>query len=127
MAEVVDSIMAELERTPFDDETWAAKFTVMKENLEHHIEEEGDEMYKQLRQVMDERDLSELGERMAARKEELQSSIRDERMNGSTPTSGEIYHEQQRPGQPRRRSSLRNETERSSSFSSPPVRSWSMA
>jgi hypothetical protein len=70
---VVDTIMAELERTPFDDETWAAKFTVMKENLEHHIEEEEGEMFKQARQVMDESDLSELGKRMAARKEELQS------------------------------------------------------
>ena len=40
-----------------DDETWAAKLTVMKENLEHHIEEEEDEMFKQARQVMDEGDL----------------------------------------------------------------------
>ena len=70
---VVDSILAELEKTPVDDETWAAKLTVMKENLEHHIEEEEDEMFKQARQVMDEGDLSELGDRMAARKEELQT------------------------------------------------------
>jgi iron-sulfur cluster repair protein YtfE (RIC family) len=70
---VVDSILAELEQTPVDDETWAAKLTVMKENLEHHIEEEEEEMFKQARQVMDEGDLSELGDRMAARKEELQT------------------------------------------------------
>jgi iron-sulfur cluster repair protein YtfE (RIC family) len=70
---VVDTILAELEQTPVDDETWAAKLTVMKENLEHHIEEEEEEMFKQARQVMDEGDLSELGDRMAARKEELQT------------------------------------------------------
>ena len=70
---VVDAILAELEQTPVDDETWAAKLTVMKENLEHHIEEEEDEMFKQARQVMNEGDLSELGDRMAARKEELQT------------------------------------------------------
>ena len=70
---VVDSILAELEETPVDDKTWAAKLTVMKENLEHHIEEEEDEMFKQARQVMDEGELSELGDRMAARKEELQT------------------------------------------------------
>ena len=69
---VVDSL-AELEETPIDDETWAAKLTVMRENLEHHIEEEEEEMFKQARQVMDEGDLSELGDRMAARKEELQT------------------------------------------------------
>ena len=43
----------------------------MKENLEHHIEEEEDEMFKQARQVMEPAELEELGERMAARKEEL--------------------------------------------------------
>lgn len=68
---VVDLIVGELERTPVDDETWAAKFTVMKENLEHHIEEEEDEMFKQARQVMDESELGELGDRMASRKEQL--------------------------------------------------------
>jgi hemerythrin-like domain-containing protein len=68
---VVDVILGELEVTPVDDETWAAKFTVMKENLEHHIEEEEDEMFKQARQVMDESELDELGDRMAARKQQL--------------------------------------------------------
>ena len=71
---VVDMIMAELEQTPVGDETWAAKFTVMKENLEHHIEEEEGEMFKKARQVMDESELTELGDRMAARKEALKSS-----------------------------------------------------
>jgi len=70
---VVDTVLAELEQTPVDDETWAAKLTVMKENLEHHIEEEEEEMFKQARQVMDEGELSELGDRMVARKEELQT------------------------------------------------------
>jgi iron-sulfur cluster repair protein YtfE (RIC family) len=69
---VVDMIMSELESTPVEDETWAAKLTVMKENLEHHIEEEEDDMFKKARQVMDEAELKELGERMSARKAELQ-------------------------------------------------------
>ena len=68
---VVDQIVGELEATPVSDETWGAKLTVMKENLEHHIEEEEDEMFKQARQVMEPAELEELGERMAARKEEL--------------------------------------------------------
>jgi iron-sulfur cluster repair protein YtfE (RIC family) len=68
---VVDMIMAELEATPVTDETWAAKLTVAKENLEHHIEEEEDQMFKQARQAMDRDELEELGDRMVARKEEL--------------------------------------------------------
>src|SRR5919107_3612979 len=48
---VVDEIMGELEATDVSDETWGAKFTVMKENIEHHIEEEEGEMFKQARSV----------------------------------------------------------------------------
>jgi hemerythrin-like domain-containing protein len=66
---VVDAIMGEIEQTPVEDETWMAKFTVMKENLEHHIQEEEGEMFKQARQVFDRDTLEELGERMQARKE----------------------------------------------------------
>jgi len=63
--------MAEIEGVPYDDETWGAKFKVMKENIEHHIEEEESEMFKQARQVFDEDDLEALGERMGARKQQL--------------------------------------------------------
>jgi hypothetical protein len=62
---VVDEIMGELEATPVTDETWGAKFTVMKENIEHHIEEEEGDMFKQARQVFDADELEQLGERMA--------------------------------------------------------------
>jgi hemerythrin-like domain-containing protein len=66
---VVDMIMSEIEQTSVEDETWMAKFTVMKENLEHHIEEEEGEMFKQARQVFDKETLEDLGERMQARKQ----------------------------------------------------------
>lgn len=68
---VVDQIVAELEATPVTDETWGAKLTVMKENLEHHIQEEEDEMFKQALQVMEHKELAELGEQMDARKRQL--------------------------------------------------------
>jgi hemerythrin-like domain-containing protein len=68
---VVDLVMAEIQAIPFDQETWGAKFTVMKENVEHHIEEEEGEMFKQAKQVFDEDELSQLGESMAKRKQEL--------------------------------------------------------
>jgi hypothetical protein len=68
---VVDTVMAEIEGVAYDDEKWGAKFKVMKENLEHHIEEEEGEMFKQARQVFDEDELAQLGESMLARKQEL--------------------------------------------------------
>ena len=61
---VVDEIMGELEATDVTDETWGAKFLVMKENIEHHIEEEEGEMFKQARQVFDTDELESLGARM---------------------------------------------------------------
>jgi hemerythrin-like domain-containing protein len=70
---VVDMVMAEIEDVPYDDETWGAKFKVMKENIEHHIEEEENEMFKQARQVFEEDELESLGEQMRLRKEQLSS------------------------------------------------------
>jgi hemerythrin-like domain-containing protein len=69
----VDVLLAELEGVPFDDETWGAKMMVIKENVEHHIEEEEGEMFKRARQVLEDEELERLGERMKARKEELQA------------------------------------------------------
>jgi Hemerythrin HHE cation binding domain len=61
---VVDEIMGELETTDVTDEQWGAKFKVMKENIEHHIEEEEGAMFKQARQVFDTDELEQLGARM---------------------------------------------------------------
>jgi hemerythrin-like domain-containing protein len=70
---VVDMVMAEIEDVPYDDETWGARFKVMKENIEHHIEEEENEMFKQARHVFEEDELEALGEQMRLRKEQLSS------------------------------------------------------
>ena len=70
---VVDLLMSELESLDVSDETWGAKAIVMKENIEHHIEEEEGEMFKQARQVFDDAELEDLGNRMEMRKKELQA------------------------------------------------------
>jgi hemerythrin superfamily protein len=65
---VVDTLLGELSSLPFDDERWGAKAKVMQENIEHHIEEEEGDMFQKARQVFDEVELEELGERMARRR-----------------------------------------------------------
>jgi hemerythrin-like domain-containing protein len=45
----------------------------MKENIEHHIEEEENEMFEQARQVFGEDELESLGEQMKTRKEQLEA------------------------------------------------------
>ena len=72
---VVDLLMGELERLDVSDETWGPKAKVMKENIEHHIEEEEGEMFKAARQVFDRSELEDLGQRMAQRKESAKKEL----------------------------------------------------
>jgi hemerythrin-like domain-containing protein len=72
---VVDVLMGELEAMDVDDESWGAKAIVMKENIEHHIEEEEGEMFKAARQVFDRVELEELGRRMEQRKRSAQEEL----------------------------------------------------
>jgi hypothetical protein len=61
-----------------DDESWGAKLSVAKENVEHHIEEEEGEMFKKARQVFDEKELEELGVQLEMRKKELEGQSDEE-------------------------------------------------
>ncbi len=69
--QVVDQIMSELEQLSPDDEAWDAKFSVMEENLKHHINEEEREMFEQAQKVFSDEELDQLGEQMLQRKEQL--------------------------------------------------------
>jgi hemerythrin-like domain-containing protein len=72
---VVDLLMGELENLDVADETWGAKAKVMKENVEHHIEEEEGDMFKQARRVFDRQELEDLGEQMATRRVSAQREL----------------------------------------------------
>jgi hypothetical protein len=61
---VADVIAAELSNVATDDEQWGAKFKVLKENIEHHIEEEEREMFRVARGIFSRDELRELGARM---------------------------------------------------------------
>lgn len=63
---VADLIVSELHDVAADDEAWGAKFKVLKENIEHHIEEEEGEMFRTARAIFSREELRELAERMLA-------------------------------------------------------------
>ena len=69
---VVKMILKELEAVPVDTEQWTAKLKVLKENVEHHVEEEEQEMFQKARQVLSEDDINRLGTRMEEMKLQLQ-------------------------------------------------------
>ena len=64
-----------LASAPKDDEQWTAKFTVLKENVEHHVEEEEEEMFQKARKVLSEDEIDELGERLQQAKQVQKSAM----------------------------------------------------
>ena len=70
---VADLILKELHEVAKDDERWGAKFKVLKENIEHHIEEEEGPMFRTARGVMTADELQQLGARMAQMKRDAEA------------------------------------------------------
>ena len=65
---VADVLCLELSMMSADHERFDAKTTVLIENVLHHIEEEEQEWFPQVRQGMTRKQLSELGEQMIQRR-----------------------------------------------------------
>jgi hemerythrin-like domain-containing protein len=65
---VADVLTRELHGLATDDERWGAKFKVLKESLEHHIEEEEGDMFRKARAIFSREELQALGAAMAKMK-----------------------------------------------------------
>ena len=68
---VVDGVLAELQGADPASEVFAAKAKVLMDLIEHHAEEEEEEMFPRARKLIDRAKLVELGVRMAERKKAL--------------------------------------------------------
>ena len=73
---VVKLVLAELPTVDPEDERFEAKMTVLEELVEHHVEEEEDEMFK-LADKIDDDELESLGERMAQEAEQAEAAPRN--------------------------------------------------
>jgi iron-sulfur cluster repair protein YtfE (RIC family) len=71
---LVKQLLGELAAAPKNDEQWTAKFTVLKENIEHHVEEEEGEMFKKARKVLSEDEIENLGDRLQEAKQVQKSA-----------------------------------------------------
>ena len=65
---VVDVLMGEIRDLTPDDDAWVAKMTVLIENVEHHADEEEEELFPKLREVFGDERLDSLGEKLAEAK-----------------------------------------------------------
>lgn len=67
---VANVVVEELKALSPSAERWGAKWKVLKESIEHHIEEEEGDMFKTARKVFSQAQLDELGSRMQALKDQ---------------------------------------------------------
>ena len=73
---VVKELLEEMTALPQSSEQWTAKLTVLKESVEHHVEEEEGEMFKSAREVLTKEQAEELGARLEAEKAQLAAAAR---------------------------------------------------
>lgn len=65
---VVKTLLAELSGAKSADDEWQAKAKVLRENVEHHVEEEEDELFSKADDALSDDEIETLGEKMAAEK-----------------------------------------------------------
>ena len=73
--QLIDTLGKELEVTPTDSESWAAKLQVLGELLEHHMKEEEDELFGEARKVLDDQEAARLGEAWLRRKRDALDAV----------------------------------------------------
>ncbi|MDX2052855.1 MAG: hemerythrin domain-containing protein [Polyangiaceae bacterium] len=67
-------VLPDLEKTPVDSERFSGRAKVLKDLIEHHADEEEEEMFPKAKKLMAREDLEMLGKRMLALKSELKAA-----------------------------------------------------
>ena len=70
----VKDLLNELEATPADNEEWSDMIMELRENVEHHVEEEEGEMFTKAREVLSAQQINEIGAQMSAEKQQKQKA-----------------------------------------------------
>ena len=77
--DVVSSLLRKISKTRLSDENFDARITVLKELIEHHVQEEEQEYFPQCEKKLGNELLEELGERMEAAVQKLEGAPRKKR------------------------------------------------
>jgi hemerythrin superfamily protein len=67
----IKRVLADLLAIDVEDETFDAKAKVLKEQVEHHVGEEEDDLFPKVKKLMDEETLIAIAQQMTATQEEL--------------------------------------------------------
>lgn len=71
---VEELVLPDLENTEVNGDKFGGRAKVLKELLEHHIEEEESEMFPRARELFSKEQLEHLGEQMQAMKDEMKTA-----------------------------------------------------
>ena len=103
---VVKDLLGELANGNAPDDEWDAKLTVLKENVEHHVDEEEGELFSKARQALTSDEIEELGAEMEAAKANQQGELTQAKaparssgeVNKASKTSNKRAKQKESPG-----------------------------
>jgi hemerythrin-like domain-containing protein len=95
---VVDVLIEELGGLSPGDDAWVAKLQVMIENVEHHAEEEEQQMFPMVQRAFNAERLKDLAERLEARKAELGAPTMSDKQELTVEQLRALASDQQIPG-----------------------------
>jgi hypothetical protein len=93
---VVKTLLAELAGATTADDEWQAKAKVLRENVEHHVEEEENELFDKADDVLSDEEIEDLGNRMEAEKARKQGRPAPTKPEAKSPASSKASTE--KPG-----------------------------
>ena len=85
--DVVKNLLQQLSKARSANDEWEAQAKVLQENVEHHVEEEENELFEKAQSALSEEELEELGDRMEAEKARKQGSKASKKSGGSKSAS----------------------------------------
>ena len=95
---VAKTLIEEVKGLTPEDDAWAAKMKVLIESVEHHAEEEEQEMFPEVRKALDKASLEDMGVRLEARKAQLGAPTAADKEHLTTEQLRELATEQEIPG-----------------------------
>ena len=94
---VVKVLMEEMAAIEPGSDDWVAKMTVLIENVEHHAEEEEQEMFPEVRSSSDAKTLEQLASQLEARKAELGAPVTAQAIDLTKEALLDLAREQEIP------------------------------
>jgi hypothetical protein len=94
---VVDMVLPEIKKTNAGTEEFAAKVKVLKDLIQHHAEEEEEQvMFPKARRILGAAQLRELGDEMRQRKEQLEGTALTRMTSAAGRTVGRVLNRNRR-------------------------------